>query len=1407
LTDSDDAGLVLGVPALEIRKTVVAAGDLCPATFALAADGLDTIPTAIGETVTYCFWVTNTGTGPAADVVVTDAGINYTSATEPTLAIGAEIQFASADVIVSATTPNPNTATVTGTDPAVPDGPALTDSDDAGLVLGVPALEIRKTVVAGGDPCPATFALAADGLDTIPTAIGQTVTYCFWVTNTGTGPATDVSVADSGINYTSAIAPTLAIGAEIQFASADVVVSASTPNPNTATVTGTDPANPAGPALTDSDDAGLVLGTPELEIRKTIVTGPLGTCPASFADAAGGLDILTVAPGDVVTYCFWVANTGSGPATDVIVTDANLGYTAGTIAILDGGATALAGQVDETTSELTPNPNIASVTGTDPANPNDPPLTANDPAGFSAPELQIIKTVLAGADAICPATFADAADGLDTIPTAIGETVTYCFWVANTGLTDATDVVVEDAGLGYVAPTIAVLAASDTALAGAVNETVAITTPNPNTATVTGVDPADPTGPALTDDDQSGLVLGTPVLEIRKTIVPGPAGTCPATFAAAADGLDILNIGPGDDVTYCFWVTNTGTGPATNVVVDDAGLGYTSTPIATLGASASALAGQVDVTTSANTPNPNTATVTGVDPANPNGPALTDSDQSGFSAPALEIIKTIVPGPAGTCPATFGDAADGLDTINTAIGDTVTYCFWVVNSGLTPAINVQVADAGLNYTAASISVLAAGEERLAGQVDEPVSITTPNPNTATVTGTDPENPTGPALTDSDQSGITGPVLEIIKTIVPGANGVCPATFADAADGLDILDANAGDTVTYCFWVLNSGLTEAINVEVADADLGFLVTIPTLAAQQEEFAGQVNEVVDIDTPNPNTATVTGTDPADPNGPPLTDSDQSGIVSGTPALEIRKTIVSGPTGVCPATFTAAVDGLDTLGVQIGDVVTYCFWVANTGDGPAIDVLVTDPDLGYSAAPIATLEGGDSVLAGQVDETIDAATPNPNTASVTGTDPLNPNTPLTDSDDSGIAVGIPFLEIRKTVVPGPTGACPTSFADSINDVDHLPTAIGDTVTYCFWVSNVGVGPAADVTVTDAAIGFTSTPAPLAAGAELFAGSQDLIVTATTPALNVATVTGIDPANPNDPPLTDDDPSVISGPVLEIRKTVVAGGTPCPATFVDAVDGDDTLATAVGETVTYCFWVANTGFTEATNVVVTDADLAYTAPAVPILGGGEEALAGQVDEVVDANTPSPNTAVVTGTDPLDPTNPTLTDQDVSSVSLGAPILEIRKTVVAGGTPCPATYADAIDGDDSIPAAVGDTVTYCFWVANIGTGPATDVVVSDNGLVYTAPLIPQLDPTDELLAGQVDEVVNADTPNPNTAEVTGVDPADPTGPRLADSDPSSLVLASPLVQTTRSLRRSVKMSPTASGLPTLALDLRLTLW
>jgi uncharacterized repeat protein (TIGR01451 family) len=216
---------------------------------------------AVGQTVTYTFSVTNTGQIPVSDVTVNDhftapsAADKLVSpivcgassvATDPagTLAIGAT-EMCSATYLVTqadltAGSIN-NSATATGTPPA--GGPVSSPPSTATVpVSGITVVKSTST--------------------TEVTAVGQTITYSFKVTNTGTTSLAKVSVTDyvgasaSGVTLPAPTCPQTALAAGVSevctsvyvTTQADVTAGAVT---DTAVANATPPGGcPAGTATT-----------------------------------------------------------------------------------------------------------------------------------------------------------------------------------------------------------------------------------------------------------------------------------------------------------------------------------------------------------------------------------------------------------------------------------------------------------------------------------------------------------------------------------------------------------------------------------------------------------------------------------------------------------------------------------------------------------------------------------------------------------------------------------------------------------------------------------------------------------------------------------------------------------------------------------------------------------------------------------------------------------------------------------------------------------------------------------------------------------------------------------------------------------------------------------------------------
>jgi len=1296
-------------PVLEIVKTVVLGPNgTCP-DFDGGITGLgDPLAIPDGGTATYCISVRNSGLGEATNVVVTDpqAPADFDGAIG-TLAAGVEATPPlSYDVVVTDATPTTNTATAAGDGPL---GPLTPVTDDAVIEIALePVLEIVKTVILGpAGTCP-DFAGGVAGPGTpLEVNEGDTVTYCISVRNTGGTDATDVVVTDvqAPADFDGAIG-TIAAGTEAPAVSYDVVITGTTPPTNTASVTGNGPGGPLDPV---TDDAVIdPIPPPQLEIVKTVVVGPAGTCP-DFAGGVAGLGTpLEVNEGDTVTYCISVRNTGGADATDVVVTDAQAPADFdGAIGTIAAGAEAPAVSYDVVIAGTTPPTNTASVTGNGPGGPLDPvtDVAVIDP--LAPPELEIVKTVVAGPAGTCP-DFAGGVAGPGTpLEVNEGDTVTYCISVRNVGEADATNVVVTDdqapAGFDGAIGTIA----GGAEAAVSYDIVVTSTTPPTNTAGATGDGPNGPIDP-VTDDAVIDPV-GTPVLEIVKTVVVGPNGTCPSFAAGAAGPGTALDVEWRSTVTYCISVRNTGDGDASNVVVTDP-QAPAAFDIGTIAAGAEAPAVSYDLVADENSPAENVATARGDgprgDPLDPvDDPALIVPPPA--PVPAIAITKTIV-NDAGSCAV----ASEGSDEFVVGeIGDRITWCFTVRNTGQTALTTILLDDplAGL----AAVDVLAVygnGAPSLA--VGDSIDFEFPSLvaddgalNIVDVTGVPSEDDGTPIVglpdvDDSNTAAVGETSVTLAKTVAIGAN-------ADCATAVEAVVARAGDQVTYCFTITNTGSVHLLVEEVVDNDLG--LSIPVLAGDQViEPGGAVTVSTSLAaTTLVNTAMVEGT-PTDPGGTPFpgaprpTANDDAEVTGLTPQLDIVKTVIAGPNGTCPTSVAGGVAGQgDALAVNVGDTVTYCINVINSGDVDIDNVVVSD-----AMAP-ADFDGALGTLAigaegvAQFDVVVTSDTAPVNTASVTGDDPVTGGQlpPKTDTAIIDPAAPAPAVTLSKTVIEGPNGDCATA----VEGTDELVVLTeDDQITWCFVVTNTGNVPLAN-------FDFDDVPAELndidiladfvtpAIPALPVGGVVSFSLEATIPAGgvdNVATVTGRGAELDGTviaglPEVDDENTAAINEAALEFNKTVVAG------TNADCDTGVESVTVNNGDIVTYCFTVINTGGVNMSVTEVVDVTLGVTVPIPPasqILTPGTSVTV----QISQASTGDiENTASATGTPVDEEGNPIPGDPIVPEDTAEVDVLEANLRVLKSI-------------DDRGPHRAGTVVTYTFVVFNDGPDPAEDVAVVD---------------------------------------------------------------------------------------------------
>ena len=332
----------------------------------------------------------------------------------------------------------------------------MTANDPSAVDLIAPGLSVAKTV---------------NGVELVQATNGTLVTYAFVVSNGGDVTLTNVVVDDPLLSFNQNVGD-LAAG---QSVTVTTVAAVSADLTNLVTTTGGDP---LGNPVTGTDTAVVDRINPAV----------------SIANTANGVELATGTNGTLVTYAFVISNPGDVALTNVVVTNAVLGFgqTMGDLAV---------GQVVTVTvnstisADLT---NSAVVTGFDPIGGS---VTANDPSAVDliSPAILVSKTV--SMDGSCP--------GVESVSGMPGRAINYCLLVTNAGDVALNSVVLADPQLAY-STNIGVMAVGATF---AVSLPANITGDLTNTASVTGLAPQG--SPVGDEDTAAALALGQLLGRVR----------------------------------------------------------------------------------------------------------------------------------------------------------------------------------------------------------------------------------------------------------------------------------------------------------------------------------------------------------------------------------------------------------------------------------------------------------------------------------------------------------------------------------------------------------------------------------------------------------------------------------------------------------------------------------------------------------------------------------------------------------------------------------------------------------------------------------------------------------------------------------------------------------------------------
>ena len=196
-------------------------------------------------------------------------------------------------------------------------------------------------------------------------------------------------------------------------------------------------------------------------------------------------------------------------------------------------------------------------------------------------------------------------------------------------------------------------------------------------------------------------------------------------------------------------------------------------------------------------------------------------------------------------------------------------------------------------------------------------------------------------------GITVIDIRGEKDVTVYGNAAEDAEFVNLSVDMSV-KVIADSTVTYCYNVSNTGNVSLANISVIDDCYGLVTVGTTALSPGESTSGTLTHTV-TESGMASVASIVTVNATDPLGMTVTDTDaciiNTEILAG---INIEKT--ASLTGVCP--------GLDQLIVQIGDNVTYCYNVSNTGNVSLTNISVIDDIYGPVTLGTTSLSPGESI-----------------------------------------------------------------------------------------------------------------------------------------------------------------------------------------------------------------------------------------------------------------------------------------------------------------------------------------------------------------------------------------------------------------------------------------------------------------
>lgn len=364
--------------------------------------------------------------------------------------------------------------------------------------------------------------------------------------------------------------------------------------------------------------------------------------------------------------------------------------------------------------------------------------------------------------------------------------------------------------------------------------------------------------------------FGAPVLDVVKKVID-PDDECTDAIRDG-DGNELRGIRSGETVKYCYWVTNTGTDNALDVVlIDDMGSpGDVSDDVSIVLAGGSDIDGQLDAPDLASgqqasgslnathnialgTTVTNVAEGTGI--GETDGLEVSDSDTASVVADQVSSCTlTATASTNGSCP--------GNPTAWVLEDDSVTWCANVSWDGaaVLPLTNVSielVGDASVSTLQADMNPGDSDVVVVGSNVSGASDFTGTLQMTGMEGGLNPITCTGQATVD-----VVAPGLNLLKTVMP-AGGTC------GVDDQPSISVITGESVQYCLMVANTGDTPLTEVLVEDSLLNLSYAPNGGSLTDGEFSYYTSEPYTPTETMTNTAVASATEPltGTPMGPEM------------------------------------------------------------------------------------------------------------------------------------------------------------------------------------------------------------------------------------------------------------------------------------------------------------------------------------------------------------------------------------------------------------------------------------------------------------------------------------------------------------------------------------------------------------